>query len=151
MYSIQSNDETKGVDNMVTKKGKVITDKDGKHLLEIDGKRQEINEKTISDSKALRSLAGKDVEVELSEGDKSFVVSIASLSEGPVRASKGLAATAAASSRAIPRIRITCYLPKIDLKDFKMTDAVRLVLAERMVKEGLISNKIAEKIAVNKI
>jgi hypothetical protein len=137
---------------MVTKRGKVVTDKDGKHLLEIDGKRQEINEKTISDSKALKSLAGKDVEVELSEGDKPFVVSIASLSEGPARASKGLAVTASASSKTIPpRIRITCYLPKIDLRDFMMTDAVRPVLAQKMVKEGLISSKIAEKIAINKM
>lgn len=120
---------------MATKKGKV-TSKEGKYFLEVDGKSTAISEKTISDPAALKSMSGKAVEVEYSDGKAVFPVSI----EVPV-----------AGPRVRPKIRITCYVPQINLSSLVMTDALRASLTVQMVKEGFITKPLAEKISVQKI
>ncbi len=120
---------------MVTKKGTVIS-KEGKYFLEVDGQSTIISEKSISNPTALKSMAGKAVNVEYSDGKSTFPVSI----EVPVAAMKGR-----------PRIRITCYLPKLDFSAHAFTEAMRADLATHMVKEGLITKPLAEKISIQKI
>jgi hypothetical protein len=120
---------------MTTKKGKVIS-KEGKYFLEVEGKATAISDKTVSDPAALKSMAGKAVEVEYSDGKSVFPVSIEVPSAGP---------------KVRPKIRITCYLPKIDISSLVMTDALRTNLAAKMATEGIITKSLAEKISVQKI
>ena len=110
---------------MVTKTGKVIHNK-GKYYLEVEGKHQIINEKALSNPAELKNLAGKNVEVTYSTGQKLFPVRI----------------TASEAKKPIP---LTCYVPPAEmLKDFKVS-VHRSVLLDKMFKEKHINQEIYEK------
>lgn len=153
---------------MATKKGKIIA-KEGKHFLEMDGKSTEINTKALSNPSAITNLAGKNVDVELSDGAKPFVVSI---TEAQAAAPKAAAAPskAAASSKAKPTtgigttvsfgaalasnlkpFGILCYLPPAELISAATLAQHQPVLAQNLVKEGLISKKLGDKLTAVKM
>jgi hypothetical protein len=119
---------------MATKTGKVIHNK-GKYFLEMEGKSQLINEKTLSDPAALKSMAGQNVEVTVSSGANAFPVDIALAEAGAKKPKKP---------------RILCYVPPVDmLKNVKM-DLIRPKLADQLLKEGHITQEIHRNIKLIK-
>jgi hypothetical protein len=116
-------------------------------MLEVDGVTQEIASKTLSDASAIKSMAGKNVDVEYSDGAKPFVVSITTVAAASVKAPGKTAALAHAAQM----FGVLCYLPPADMINLATIGVHQSVLAQNMIKEGLISKKLGDKIMAKKL
>jgi len=115
-----------------TRTGKMAY-RDGKYFVEMEGRDEELPVGVLADEAQFRELVGQQVEVLYSEPTR-FVVGVVAK---------------------VPRIRcyyILCYYPKdIWERHFgpvfpELAENVRIKLADRFLKEGLISKEVHEKL-----
>jgi len=113
-----------------TRTGTVVFE-EGKYFLEVEGRREELLAGLVADEEQLRKLVGEEVEVLYSE-PKRFVVGLVSRKIGPILC------------YVWPPWPV-CYYP-VPWILRGVEKEVRVNLAKRFLKEGLISEEVYDKL-----
>jgi hypothetical protein len=107
---------------------------EGKFILEVEGKREELRAGIVADESQLRKLVGKEVEVLYSKPQPAIV---------------GLVAKGFKPILCYILVRLPhplCYIPADPWMFRGVEDKIRFNIAERFRKEGLISKDVYGKI-----